>query len=163
VYPRSARGVLSLGAGLLLAGSVQAAVAADPPTDALIAGLQRANVSIVGTVTETRPARRRNSFGDDLIVTTAIVYVNETLHGTGPAWLPIEIDGGTLNGVTMRASDLPLLNRGDRAVILADQLKDGRFVPHGRGQGVLPLQADDRLQDSTLTLDDVRRIARELP
>lgn len=133
----------------------------DPAVDAVQAGLRAATVSIVGTVSDTRASRRRSSFGDEIIVTTAIVRVGEILRGQSEAWVPLEVEGGTLDGLTMAVSDAPLLNRGDRAVFLIDRLRDGRFVLHRRGSGILPLRSDDHIADSALTLADVRRFAQE--
>jgi hypothetical protein len=148
--------VLTLSITAVVVSTTAISALGDPPADALSAAF-----SIVGTVNETRPARRRSSFGDEIIVTTAIIRVGETLRGKGPAWLALEVEGGTINDITMEASDTPLLNRGDRAVFLIDRLPDGRFVPHRRGSGILRLQADDHIRDSTLTLADVRRLASE--
>ena len=153
--------VLTLSITAVVVSTTAISALGDPPADALSAGLRSAAFIIVGTVSETRPARRRSSFGDEIIVTTAIIRVGETLRGKGPAWLALEVEGGTINDITMEASDTPLLNRGDRAVFLIDRLPDGRFVPHRRGSGILRLQADDHIRDTTLTLADVRRLAAE--
>jgi hypothetical protein len=161
MHSRCARAALSIGAGLAFVTAMHTPVAADPPTDALHTELQRAKFTVVGTVTETRPSRRRSSWGDVIIVTTAILHTDEALRGSPPSWVPLELEGGTIDGVTMEASHTPLLKRGDRAVFLVDQLSDGRFVAHGRGAGVLRLRSDDRIEDSALTLNDVRRLAGE--
>jgi hypothetical protein len=156
-----AQGVLWLGVTLVVMTLSGGTAAADPPAEILSAGITRAAFTVVGTVTETRAARRRSSFGDEVIVTTAIVQVTERLRGIAPSWVPIEVEGGTVGEVTMEVSDTPLLRRGDRALFLVDRLKDGRYVPHDRGRGIAPLLPDDRIKDSSLTLEAVRQIAAE--
>ncbi len=161
MHSRCARAALSIGAGLAFATAMHTGAMADGRADSLNTALRQAKFTVVGTVTETRPSRRRSSWGDVIIVTTAIVRTDEALRGSPPSWVPLEVEGGTIDGVTMEASHTPLTKRGDRAVFLVDQLSDGRFIAHGRGKGVLRLRADDRIADSELTLNDVRRLARE--
>jgi len=158
---RCARTVRSIGGVLLFVVAAAQGTPAQPQTAALNAALKQAKFAIVGTITETRASRRRSSWGDDIIVTTAIVRTDERLRGVAPSWTALDLEGGTLNGVTMEASDTPLTRRGERAVFLMDQLADGRLIAHGRRTGILKLRPDDRVEDSTLTLDDVRRLALE--
>jgi hypothetical protein len=161
MHSRCARATLSIGGVLLFAiVTVPGTLAQSPPAE-LTTALKRAKFAIVGTITETRASRRRSSWGDDIIVTTAIVRTDETLRGAPPSWTALELEGGTLNGVTMEASDTPLTARGERAVFLVDQLSDGRYIAHGRRAGILKLRPDDRVVDSALTLNDVRRLAQE--
>ena len=154
-------GVPSIGAALMLVVLTGGAAAADNDAETLNAAIRQAAFTLVGTVTETRASRRRSSFGDEVIVTTAVIQVVERLRGASPSWLPVEVEGGTVGDVTMEVSDTPLLRRGDRAVFLVDRLKDGRYVPHDRGRGIAPLLPDDRIKDSSLTLEAVRQIAAE--
>jgi hypothetical protein len=157
MHSRSARAALSMWGGLLFV----AGVLAQTKSGELDTALKQAKFAVVGTITETRASRRRSSWGDDIIVTTAIVRTDETLRGVAPSWTPLEIEGGTINGVTMEASETPLTRQGERAVFLIDQLPDGRFIAHGRRAGILKLKADDRVEHSSLTLSDVRLLARE--
>lgn len=161
MYSRCARATLSIGGALFFAVTAGQATFAQSSRAELQAALKQAKFAIVGTITETRASRRRSGWGDDIIVTTAIVRADETLRGASPSWTPLELEGGTLNGVTMEASDTPLTQRGERAVFLVDQLPDGRFIAHGRRRGILKLRQDDRVADSDLTLNDVRRLALE--
>jgi len=113
---------------------------------------------VVATVTETSARRERNEFGDDLIITRAQLSVDEAVKGpAGPATLALE--GGTVDGITMRVSDLPSLQRGERAVFFLSPGRNGEFQPHLRGQGILKLDTNDRVLDSSLTLDEIRRLA----
>jgi hypothetical protein len=157
-----AQGVFRIGLALVLVTLTDAAAAAEPTAAALNNGIRRAAFTVVGTVADTRPSRRRSSFGDEVIVTTAIVQVTEQLRGGAPSWLPIEVEGGTIGDITMEVSDTPILHRGDRAIFLIDRLTDGRYVPHDRGRGIARLMSDDRINDSALTLGDVRRMIAEI-
>ena len=113
---------------------------------------------VVATVTETTSRHERNEYGDNLIVTRAELTVDEAVKGpAGPATLMIE--GGTVDGITMRVSDLPSLKKGERAVFFLAPGRDGEFQPHLRGQGILKLDKDNRVPESSLTLAEIRRLA----
>jgi hypothetical protein len=113
---------------------------------------------VVATVVETSARRERNEFGDDLIITRAQLSVDEAVKGPGgPTTLTLE--GGTVDGITMRVSDLPSLKKGERAVFFLAPGRDGEFQPHLRGQGILKLDKDNRVPDSSLTLAEIRRLA----
>jgi hypothetical protein len=98
-------------------------------------------------------------FGDQLILTRALVRVEETLKGPSEETVSVTVEGGTIGDLTLRVSDMPSLRRGERAVFFLRQNPDGH-VPEGRGHGVLKLDGGDRVTDSELTLEDVRRRAR---
>ena len=59
--------------------------------------------------------------------------------------------------------DLPNWERndgkGERAVFFLAPAGGGEFQPHLRGQGILKLDKDDRVADSSLTLAEIRRLA----
>ena len=113
---------------------------------------------VVATVAETSARRERNEFGDELIITHAQLSVDEAVKGpAGPATIALE--GGTVDGITMRVSDLPSLKKGERAVFFLAPGSGGEFQPHLRGQGILKLDKDDRVPDSSLTLAEIRRLA----
>ena len=104
---------------------------------------------------------RENTFGDRLIVSRVLLNVEETLKGTpsnSPVWM--EMEGGTLDGMTLRVSDLPELQPGERAVFFLDQGENGISTPHLRGQGILKLDNDDVVRGSSLRLDAIRTLAR---
>lgn len=114
---------------------------------------------VVATVADTKSQFERNEFGDEIIVTYAQLSVEEVLKGdAGEATLAIE--GGTVNGITMRVSSLPSLAKGERGVFFLAPGRSGEFRPHLRGQGILKLKGDDRVSGSSLTLSDIRRSAR---
>lgn len=117
---------------------------------------------VVGRVTTVNPVWRTNDFGDRLIVSIARVAVDETLKGTAQSTVEVEIEGGTIDGVTLHVSDLDPVAAGDRAVFYLKQTSRGRFVPHLRGQGLLKLDRSDRVRGSTLRLSDIRRAVADV-
>ena len=133
--------------------SAESAVSADLPTRAR--GAARV---VVAKVERVRAERQRNEFGDELIVSRAEVRVKAVLKGQGAAGdaMVVDVEGGTLDGITLRVSDMPSLSTGEEAVFFVTQDKQGRTVPHLRGQGVLKLDANGRIHGSNLTVDDVR-------
>jgi len=125
-----------------------------------VRGAQRV---VVATASSVRAAWRQTAYGDRLIVSQVRLQVEETLKGGGGSTAVVEVEGGTLDGFTLRVSDLPELRPGDRAVFFLDAAADGSVqVPHLRGLGILMLDADNRVAGSTLRLDDVRRAARAI-
>ena len=141
---------------IVAAGSSLAAIGAQPtPIAERARGAARV---VVATVAETHARYERNEFGDDLIVTYVQLAIEEAVKGpAGPATMAVE--GGTVDGVTMRVSSLPVLVKGDRAVFFLTPGRDGEFRPHLRGQGILKLDGDDRVRGSSLTLGEIRRLA----
>ena len=100
--------------------------------------------------------------GDDhhaRLVSDAGLQVEEAIKGKHES-VTMTLEGGTVNGITMQVSSLPLLTKGERGVFFLERGKDGEFTPHLRGQGILKLDGTNRVQGSSLTLNDVRRMAR---
>ena len=108
-----------------------------------------------------QPAWQHNKWGDELIVSRLSVQIEESLKGGGiERVLDVDVEGGTLGGITLRVSHTPQLKAGDRAVMLIDRGSAGVYVPHQKGWGVLPLDASDRVVGTPATLADVRAAAR---
>lgn len=114
---------------------------------------------LVGRVASVSPTWQVNEFGDRLIVSVVRLDVDETLKGTSQSVVELEVEGGTVGGLTLNVSDQIALVVGDRAVFYLERNRAGQFVPHLRGQGVLKLDRADRVAGSTLTLDIIRREA----
>jgi hypothetical protein len=121
-------------------------------------GAQKVVVARAGTVTS---GWRTNEFGDQLIVTEVSLDVEETLKGTPATLLWMDLEGGTVDGVTLRVSSLPQLTPGERAVFFLDATPSGSHVPHLKGQGILKLDANNVVRGTSLRLDDVRRQVRD--
>jgi hypothetical protein len=115
----------------------------------------------VAHVSQVTPRMERNRFGDELIVSQVQLAVEETLKGAPASTLEVVVEGGTLGDLTLRVSDMPEMKAGDRAVFfLAREPGTERFVPHLRGQGVVRLDAEDRVPGSSLTLARIREMGQ---
>lgn len=151
---RTARWLTAI--ALLTSGSVASAQGRVPSLDERTRGAERV---IVGDVTTATPVWRVNEHGDRLIITVLRIAARETLKGTAQPAMDVEVEGGTIDGVTLKVSDLPALVPGDRAVFFLRRAANGSLVPHLRGDGLLRLDRSDRVTGSTLTLGDVRQAA----
>jgi hypothetical protein len=139
------------------ASSVRAEVG--PPTD-LAAHSRGAGKVVVARISGVHSAFATNRFGDQLIVSNAILEVLETLKGAPQTVTTVTVEGGTVGDLTLKVSDMQELKEGDRAVFFLDADGSGN-VPHGRGRGILKLDDDDRVQgSSTLTLESVKSAVR---
>ena len=114
---------------------------------------------VVGEVERVRAEYQRNEFGDRLIVSVAEVRVREVLKGTANAGdaLTIDVEGGTVDGITLRVSDMPTMAPGEQAVLFVNKNRQGHNVPHLRGQGILKFDTNGRVLGTSLAIDDVRR------
>jgi hypothetical protein len=115
---------------------------------------------VVGSVVRSQAVQQSNDNGDQLIVSQTWVHVDETLKGTPADTLQLDVEGGTLNGITMRVSDMPTLAVGDHVVLFVKRNAAGHYVPHMRGNGILKLGANNVLEDSNVSLDQVRAAVR---
>jgi hypothetical protein len=147
--------VLVAGAALVNAGSPKTSQQVE--LRSRINGAERA---FVGRVTRVSPYMKKTDRGDVLIVSHVNMTVEEPWEGQGAATVPVEIEGGTLNGVTMEVSDMPQMKAGLRAVVMLKRNNRGEMVPHQRGAGVLELE-QEHVKNSDLWLDDVRLAAAE--
>ena len=141
------------------AGTVFAASGGRPAS--LDERIQGSHKVIVATARNVDASWRQNTYGDRVIVSRVLLAVDETLKGpftSNAIWMDLE--GGTLDGFTLRVSDLPELKPGERAVFFLDQSADGMTTPHLRGQGILKLDQSDVVTGSSLRLDDIRRAAQ---
>jgi hypothetical protein len=150
--------------GLLLAVTLlapaSAVLVAQDRVDVPLAERHRgAERVVVGRVASVTGVWRQNEFGDRLIYSVLHVTVDETLKGQAQTTMDVEVEGGTVADVTLRVSDMTPLKIGDRAVFYVKRNPRGILIPHLRGQGVLKLDASDRVVGSSATLTQVRRAA----
>ena len=115
---------------------------------------------VVARTTEVTPVWQTNEFGDLLIVSQVQLQVEETLKGAAAGSLSLAVEGGTLNGVTLRVSGLPTMAVGERAVFFVDDAPDGTHKPHLKGLGILKLDSTDTVPGSSLHLRDIRGMVR---
>ena len=129
-----------------------------PPTD-VAAHSRGAGKVVVARVSTVHSSFATNRFGDQLIVSNAVLEVLETLKGNPQAVTTVTVEGGTVGDLTLRVSDMQELKEGDRAVFFLDDDGTGH-VPHGRGRGILKLDDGDKVQGSNLTLQQVKDAVR---
>jgi len=118
------------------------------------------NKVVVAKVATITPQWRTNSFGDRLIVSEVSLDVEETLKGRAAGSLWLDLVGGTLDGFTLKVSSLPEMKPGERAVCFLDAIENGWHVPHLKGLGILKLDDNNQIRDSTLRLDAIRSMVR---
>lgn len=115
---------------------------------------------VVATVSDSRASYETNEFGDRLIVSHVRLQVNERLKGEPANSVDVDVEGGTVGDVTMDVSSLPRVSRGDRAVFFLERnTRTGRLVPHLQGQGILMLDANDRVKGTSIDLNTIRALA----
>jgi len=136
-------------------------LSADGPPVTIAARAKGADAVVVATVVEVTAAFERNAWGDNLIVSHAWLRVEESLKGESAQVIPLDIEGGTVNGLTLRVSDIEPVNQGDRAVFFIKHSSSGSNVPHLRGHGIVKLDSLNRVKGSIVTLDDVKRQVRD--
>jgi hypothetical protein len=129
-----------------------------PPTD-IAAHSRGAGKVVVARISDVHATFATNRFGDQLIVSHAVLEVLETLKGAPQAVTSVTVEGGTVGDLTLRVSDMEELKEGERAVFFLDAEGAGH-VPHGRGRGILKLDDSDKVKGSNLTLDQVKDAVR---
>ena len=154
------RRTIPLAAALAIATNFTATMRAADQRPATIeeraSGAERVVLASVKDVTSDYET---NEFGDRLIVSHARLQVEEAIKGPDEA-ITLDYEGGTVDGITLHVSSLPVLRPGERAVFFVTRGARGQFKPHLRGQGILELDPQNRVPNSSLTLDDIRRMAR---
>jgi hypothetical protein len=135
------------------------AVAQGPPSD-VATRARGAGKVVVARIVDVRAQLEANQFGDQLIMSHAVLEVLETLKGAPEPRMDLVVEGGTLGTLTLKVSDLPSLKTGERGVFFLDAQSNGRHAPHERGNGILKLSDDDKVDGSSLDLNEVRRQVR---
>ena len=158
VFPL-ARIPFALAALALMTGMSQASIEQNEVVDERIRGAERV---VVATVRQVAPEWRENRFGDRLIVSRLELAVSETLKGTPEPTAWMELEGGTLDGLTLRVTHLPTLEPGERAVFFLESASRGLYTPHRQGEGILTLDDHDVVRGTSTTLTDIRGRARSL-
>ena len=120
---------------------------------------KKAQKIVVAKVVAVESAFGVNDHGDQLILSHVTLQVEETLKGPHLDAMAMTIEGGTVGGLTLKVSDMPVLQRGERAVMFLDGHYNDH-VPTDRGNGVLKLDRSNKVDGTAVTLDDVRDIVR---
>ena len=118
---------------------------------------------VVGAVESVQPVYDRNDFGDQLIVSRAWVRVREVMKGSDlnvGQKLEVDVEGGTIGGITLQVSDMPSVAAGEDAILFLERTTRGRLVPHMRGLGILKLDKTGRVEGTDVTLTELRPFLR---
>lgn len=154
------RVVASLGIVVALSavlGALDASGGQVASLEARIAGAERVVIATARTVS----ARwRETPQGDRIIVSTVLLDVAETLKGVPSDTVWLELEGGTVDGITLHVSSLPLMEAGERAVFFLDSPRGNVHRPYLRGHGILPLDEGDVVRGTSLALSEIRSRAR---
>jgi len=133
------------------------ALAQDAGPSGEVARLSRGAAKvIVGRVIDVLARFESNRFGDQLIVSHAVMEVSETLKGGPQAIVNVALEGGTVGDLTLEVSDMPIMEVGDEAVMFLDAPAQGDATPHDRGRGVMKLDGRRRVRGGGPSLDEVR-------
>jgi hypothetical protein len=142
-------------AGLtLVVGSAR--VTAEPP-DGIADRARGADQVVVAQVVAVTPSYETNEYGDRLIVSHVDLNVEETLKGKAAHRASLDITGGTLDGITLEVSHEPKVRLGERGVFFMKLKRNGKFGPHKGDEGVLALDAQNRVKGTTVDLPAVRQ------
>jgi hypothetical protein len=139
----------------LTAATLSASSGPDVPISERAKGAKKV---MVATVLDVQSTYDVNDFGDRLIVSHALLRVDETMKGTPESSTTVTVEGGTVGETSLSVSDMPVLAAGDRAVLFLDDSNRGGHVPHGRGLGVLKLDGTNHVEGSALTIAEIRSI-----
>jgi hypothetical protein len=141
-------------------GAATASASVGPEVDIATRAKGAKNVVVV-TVVDMQSTFDVNEYGDRLIVSHALLQVDETMKGAREQVVTVTVEGGTVGDLTLEVSDMPMMVKGDRAVMFLDASNRGGYVPHGRGLGVLKLDSGNRVAGTSLTLDEIRNIVAQ--
>jgi len=148
------RRLVGICVALLALASVGYAQVAPTP---LLARARSAERVVVGRAASTTPVWQVNDHGDRLIVSIVRVAIEETLKGPAATTIDVEIEGGTIDGLTLHVSDQAAFSPGERGVLYLRGTPRGTFVPHLRGESLLKVDASNRVEGTALTVADIRR------
>jgi len=119
----------------VLCFSTTLASASDGPPVSVETRAKGSQTVVLATVTNVNSRFGTNSFGDQIIVSDVQVDVAETLKGQANDTLTVTVEGGQINDLTLKVSDMPVMRPGERAVS-----RDGRLTARERQVLVLIAQ-----------------------
>lgn len=139
--------------------AVSAISASERPQVSLEDRIDGAESVVVAKTERVSAVWQQNGRGDRVIVSRVLLRVEESLKGKPAATVWMEVEGGSLDGMTLHVSDTPELKEGERAVFMLEAGSSGLARPHRRGQGILKLDDDDNVAGSQVPLSEIRRAA----
>lgn len=97
-----------------------------------------------------------------IVITEAMVRVEETIAGEAPTVLILKTFGGTVGGFTVNAEGFPEFNVGDRLLLFVQNQADGTVEVTGYRQGQFRVFSDRGIQKAVPTLESgVRLLNRD--
>ena len=153
------KGVLAMVAALAAVASVSAS---NGPTEDVASRARGAGRVVVAQVVDVQPRFDVNEYGDRLIVSQAVVSVEESLKGPHSSVVLVDFEGGSIGGLSLNVSDMPSLKHNDRAVFFLESTptRTGAYRLRRRGLGVMRLDSANRILGNGMTLDQVRAAVR---
>lgn len=140
---------------VLQAGSLMAAKFIPVAVPERIRGSERV---VVATVSQVETSLEKTAEGDEIVMSHFVLLVDESLKGSKERRIALDMEGGTFGDITLDVSSLPKLQIGDRAVFFLERRR-GVYHPYLQGQGVVKLQSDGSVKNTSLTLDAIRQMA----
>jgi len=117
-----------------------------------------AQAIVVATALSVDARWDRNAAGDLLIVSRVALRVEQTLKGRPFSSRLLDLEGGTVDGITLHVSSLPDVKPGERAVLFLDEGASMVDAPHMKGLGILKLDSNNRVLGSSLSLNDIKSL-----
>jgi hypothetical protein len=116
---------------------------------------------VVGKIASIKSEYRKNKWGDELIISTAEVEVEETLKGRHLKTENLVFEGGTVGDMTLDVSTIDAPSKGDRAVLFMKKNSSGENELFLEGQGLLNLDGQGRVPRTSLDLSRIRQMVKE--
>jgi hypothetical protein len=145
--------------GLTVFTTVALSAQGGPPPD-IASSSKGADEVVVARVADVNSRFDTNEWGDQIIVSDVALQVEETLKGKPAATNFVTLEGGSVGDITLDVSDMPSMEKNDRAVLFLKHTPAGSHVPWGRGKGVLKLDETNHVEGSNVTLDDVKNAVK---
>ena len=113
-----------------------------------------------GRVVGLNSRRGTNEFGDDLIYTDISIETHETLKGDRSNLL-LTIEGGTVNGITLKVSDVPAFHPGDEVLLFTKKQGASNFLSFG-SQSKYSISASGLVLDNGTYYGDFKKNVMEI-
>lgn len=111
---------------------------------------------IVATAVDVTGRWDTSPQGDEIIVATVALEVEEVLKGDPMGFLTIESIGGTVGNDSMDIAHIPVLHQGDRAVLFLKRSPKA-WLMRPQEHGILKLDKQNRVIGTGLDLATIRK------
>ncbi len=152
--------IFALAAAALMVTQDAPASAQQPDVPGIQNALANAHSVVVATPRSVQSAWQENEFGDRIIQSAVLLEVSETIKGRPERSRWMEMEGGTVDGVTLEVSGEPEVKMNSRALFILQNGRPNvdRAVPGE--ESVLELDEQDNVRGTSIRLDDIRRHVR---